>query len=318
MTRPFDVSVVIRTYTEARWNFLVTALTSLQFQSMTPGEIIVVVDHNPDLFARVQKYFPQVLAVENHAARGSSGAWNSGVAAAKGDIIAFLDDDAIASPDWLECLMAGYDHPRVVGVGGTIAPMWLDGQPAWFPGEFNWVVGCTYLGLPQTVAPVRNLIGCNMSFRRQVFDVIGRFRDGIGHVGGRPIGGDETEFCIRIRQRWPDKVLLYKPDAKVYHQIPKSRASWNYFRWRCYLEGRSKALVSGFVGPEDGLASEWVYTARTLPHGVQRSIVYALRHRNIAGFGRAGAIIAGLAITTAGFLIGSVARLWTPRIGWLQ
>ena len=78
--------------------------------------------------------------------RGISGARNSGIAAARGAIIAFLDDDAIAAPDWLEQLLAGYSSPNVLGVGGAIEPQWQGGRPRWFPPEFDWVVGCTYLG----------------------------------------------------------------------------------------------------------------------------------------------------------------------------
>jgi glycosyltransferase involved in cell wall biosynthesis len=303
-----DISVIICAYTEARWDDLVTAVESVQGQSVPPGEIIIVIDHNPGLLERVRAHIPGVVVVENRESRGLSGARNSGIAVAQGEVIAFLDEDAVAAPDWLEQLSAGYKDPLVLGVGGAIEPMWLDGRPNWFPEEFNWVVGCTYRGMPWTTAPVRNLIGCNMSFRRRVFEAISGFRSGIGRVGIRPVGCEETEFCIRAGQRWPQGVLLYEPRARVHHRVPTSRARWSYFRSRCYAEGLSKALVSRFVGARDGLASERTYTWRTLPHGVIRGLIDTLLRRDPAGLARAAAIIAGLAVTTAGYLAGTVSE----------
>jgi len=308
-----DVSVIICAYTEARWDELVAAIESVQQQKTPPREIIVVIDHNPGLLERVRAHMSGVVAVKNGEPRGLSGARKSGIAAAQGQVIAFLDDDAVAEPDWLEQLVAGYDDPRVLGVGGMIEPLWLDGRPDWFPEEFDWVVGCTYRGMPQMTTPVRNLIGCNMSFRQTVFEAIGGFRCGIGRVGTRPVGCEETELCIRARQRWPESVLLYEPRARVHHRVPANRACWSYFRSRCYAEGLSKALVSQFVGTEDGLASEWTYTLRTLPQGIVRGLADTLLRRDPMGMMRAGAIAAGLAITTAGYLMGTASRWFRVR-----
>jgi GT2 family glycosyltransferase len=266
----------------------------------------VVVDHNSALLERVCAGLPDVIAVKNEEEHGLSGARNSGLAVAQGDIIAFLDDDAIAAPNWLEELTHDYRDPQVVGIGGAILPIWMHHQPAWFPEEFNWVVGCSYRGLPSATVKVRNLIGCNMSFRREVFDAVGGFRSGIGRVDTRPVGCEETELCIRVRQLWPDRLLLYKPTARVFHHVPSNRASWRYFFARCYGEGIAKAAVSRYIGVKDGLESEWKYSLQTLPTGVARGIAEAALERNPAGLARAGAIVAGLAVTTTGYLVGNV------------
>ncbi len=317
MTAPtLDFSVVICAYTEDRWDDLVAAVQSVQHQTAAPREVILAVDHNPALRDRARALLGEVVVTENAEARGLSGARNSGVALARGAVIAFLDDDAIAAPDWLARLRQGYARQDVMGVGGMISPIWSGGRPGWFPEEFLWVVGCTYRGMPQTASPVRNLLGANMSFRREIFDALGGFRTGIGRVGTRPVGCEETELCIRARQRWPQRVLLYEPAAQVLHRVPATRTQWRYFRSRCFAEGLSKALVTRHVGAADGLASEWAHTLRVLPRGVAVAMGEAALRREVSALGRAGAITAGLAAATAGYLTTSLtARLVKTREG---
>jgi glycosyltransferase involved in cell wall biosynthesis len=301
-----SVSVVLCTYTEDRWDELVSAVESVQRQTISPHEIIVVIDHNPDLLALAQCILPEVVIVENREQRGLSGARNSGIAVATGEVVAFIDDDAIAAPNWLMQLTKGYQDARVLGAGGAIIPMWLGGAPRWFPEEFLWVVGCTYLGLPRTSSPVRNMIGCNMSFRREVLETIGGFRHEVGRVGTHPLGCEETELCIRVMQCWIQGILLYEPESRVYHRVPPSRSSWRYFRQRCYAEGLSKAQVVRLVGSKSWLTRELRYSTWTLPQGIARGLADGFFRLRPAGLARAGSIAAGLAITTAGYLRGSV------------
>src|SRR5712691_10586334 len=138
------ISVIICAYTEDRWNDLVAAVGSVQRQTLPPDEIIVVIDHNPSLLERAREHLASVVVVENTEARGLSGARNSGIAVAQSRIVAFLDDDAIATPDWLMLLSEGFIDPQVLGTGGPVTPLWLERVPAWLPEEFYWVVGCTY------------------------------------------------------------------------------------------------------------------------------------------------------------------------------
>jgi len=303
-----DVSVVICAYTEERWDDLVAAVESIQQQSIPVREIIVVVDNNHRLLDRVRTYIPGVTAIENCKPRGLSGAKNSGLAIAQGALIAFLDDDATAEPDWLAQLCHCCEDSQVLGAGGTVEPHWLSEHPAWFPEEFYWVVGCTYQSLPERPIMVRNPYGGCTCFRREVFEVVGGFRDGIGRVGTRPMGCEETELCIRAHQYWPQKFFLYNPQARIHHRISAYRTSWRYFRSRCYAEGLSKAVVTRYAGAKDSLASERAYTLRTLPRGVLRNMKNSIFHRDLTGFQRAGAIIAGLIITTIGYLVGTFSR----------
>ena len=300
-----SISVVICAYTEARWNELTAAVRSVEEQTNSARETIVVIDHNDLLLARARAAFTDAVVIENAERQGLSGARNSGVAIATGDVVAFLDDDATAERDWLAHLAAPYSDPDVLGVGGEILPAWQVGKPAFFPTEFYWVVGCTYTGLPDERAEIRNMIGANMSVRRDVLNETGGFSDVIGRVGTRPVGCEETELCIRAKRGRPQGRFIYEPAATVHHLVPKARSGWRYFLNRCWAEGLSKAVVSRLAGAQDGLSSERAHVLRTLPRGVWHGLVDA-RHGDRSGLARAAAIVVGLAVTTGGYVFGMV------------
>ena len=141
------VSVIVCAYTELRWDDMLYAVDSLRAQTHPASEIILVIDHNSTLYERAQVQFPDLTVVTNTEKRGLSGARNSGIAVAHGDIIAFMDEDAVADSEWLKHLDAGFLDPKVIGVGGAIIPWWIAKQPAWFPEEFNCLPGCTIRSL---------------------------------------------------------------------------------------------------------------------------------------------------------------------------
>jgi len=299
-----DVSVVICTASSERWRDLIEAVESVRAQTGGSAELILVVDHNTELAERARLRWPDVAVVENPLEQGVSNARNAGIEHARGEVIAFLDDDAVASAGWLEALTRSYDSSAVLGVGGRIDPIWACGRPGWFPDEFGWVVGCSYTGLPEHRAPVRNLIGANMSFRREVFEAVGGFDSRIGRRGSLPIGCDETEFCIRAGRRWPGRHVIYEPAAAVGHHVTAKRGSWRYFVSRCYAEGRSKAVVAQLVGSQSALSTELRYATHVLPSGIAAGVRDALVDADEDSVGRAAAIVVGLGCTALGFVAG--------------
>ena len=299
-----NVSVVVCAFDLGRWPLTVDAVGSVLAQDTPVEEVIFVVDHNAELLDRARQFWPDppVRVVASTGGPGLSSARNTGVALATGDIVAFLDDDAVAEPTWIGRLLAAYSDPDVVACGGAVAPT-LDGdRPAWWPVEFDWIVGCSYTGLPTERADVRNVIGANMSVRRQAVVDAGGFPEGIGRVGRRPVGCEETDLLIRVGQRRPESRVVYEPAAVVHHFVPKARLSWRYFRSRCLAEGLSKALVAGRVGSQRALASERVYALKVLPKGMIRGV------REGAPL-RAMAIATGLVLTSAGYVGGRLARV---------
>jgi GT2 family glycosyltransferase len=303
MQKASSISVIICAHTEERWNDLVEAVASVDQQALPPGEIIVVVDHNPRLLKRVQENMPNVVAVENKETRGLSGARNSGIAVALNSIIAFLDDDAVAMPEWLSLFSEAFTDRSMLGTGGAVLPLWEENKPTWLPEEFYWVIGCSYRGMPQTIAPIRNFIGANMALRRIVFDTIGGFRDEFARVGKSLNTCDETELCIRAHKHWPESTILYQPRAYVFHRVPKKRTSWRYFCSRCYAEGQSKAVVTRYVGVKDGLASERAYILLTLLQGVKHALADVLFRHDRTGFIHASTMVIGLALTCSGYMV---------------
>ncbi|MEU6962228.1 glycosyltransferase family 2 protein [Streptomyces chrestomyceticus] len=313
------VSVVVCAYTEDRWDDILAAVASVHGQSHPAHELLLVVDHNPALLDRLRERFASpgpagpVRVLANAGPRGLSAGRNTGVAESTGEVIAFLDDDAVAERDWLLHFAEGYADPRVLAVGGRTEPVWASGRrPAWFPEEFDWVVGCAYRGLfpdgtggPHTVR-VRNVLGGNASFRREAFEIAGGFATGIGRdAGKRPLGCEETELCIRLARAVPDAVLLVDDRSVIHHRVPPGRERFAYFRSRTYAEGLSKALVTRSVGAREGLSTERRYATRVLPAGVARGVRDALLRRP-GGAGRAGAIVAGVSATAFGYALGSL------------
>ena len=300
------ISVVVCTYHERRFDELRAACASVAAQLAAQDELIVVVDHNPELLARVVREVPGVHAVASAGPRGLSGARNTGVRLSHCPIVAFLDDDATAADGWLDRVRTGFADPVVQVVGTEVAPRWAGGRPpAWFPAEFGWVVGCGYRGLPTEPAPVRNPIGASMAIRRAAFAEVGGFSEVVGRIGALPVGCEETEFCIRLARRHP-RAVVFDPRTRVDHLVPADRQRLRYFLSRCYHEGRSKRAVAAMTGAGDALAAERRYVRVVLPLGVARGLAGALREPS--GLLRAGAILTGLTVTVLGYLAGTSVR----------
>jgi GT2 family glycosyltransferase len=307
-----DVSVVIPCYTEQRWDQLVAAVASARTQLPAPVETVVVVDHNEALAARLRREVPDVTVLSNAYQRGVSGTRNTGVFHTTTPIVALLDDDARARPDWLSRLVEPFSDPAVVGTGGAISPVWDRPRPSWFPDEFLWTVASSYTGMPTTTAPVRNVWSANMAVRRASFDVVGGFRVGFGKVGDRS-RPEDTELCLRMSAatggRW-----MYVPGAQVDHPVPIPRTTKRYFVTRCYHEGRGKVEMARLNPGQENLGSERDYLRRTLPRAVRRGVTDTLRGRGLANTAKAAAVITGVAAAAVGGIVetAKVRRKPTP------
>lgn len=303
------VSVVICAYTAERLKDIHEAVDSVLAQTLKPHEVIVAVDHNEDLFHRLRSSLPgEVSVVLNRTVRGLSETRNAGIRHSTGDIVAFIDDDAVAADTWLEHLTAHFSRPEVAGVGGRAVPHWSDGKrPNWFPEELDWIVGCTYKGLPLNGNECRNMIGCNMSFRRDCLQLAGLFSSEVGRIGRVQGVGEEAEICLRVKQVMPGKVILYEPQATIYHKVPAWRVGLKYLIQRSYNEGFYKTIVKRLSGNHSGpvLSTEGAYLSYLL-----RTAIPARLRRFYQPYAipQAGAILLSTSATVTGYLWGSIRR----------
>lgn len=299
-TRPDPgVAILICCYTLDRLTQLVAGIDAARAQLHSGDEVIVVVDHNPDLERELHTRYPAgITVVANDHGRGLSGARNTGVAAATAEIAVFLDDDAVLRPGALDAARAAFADASVVAVGGAVFAKWESGQPpAWFPEEFGWVVGCDYRGLAADGAEIRNPIGAAMAVRRAELEKIGGFSDRLGRVGTVPAGCEETLMGIELRQQFPGSRIVRVTGFAVDHTVPDSRATLRYFTSRCRHEGRSKAVLSGMVGADAGLSAERSFVIRTLSTGVLRYLRQSVSGQGLAALSRILVLILGLAVT---------------------
>ena len=184
LDREKGISVVISTYSKSMKDNVLDCIASLQKQTLSPNEILLVLDNDPELIHFFKSLIPPEVKLLSSGRFGLSNARNSGVKYSKSEVVAFIDDDAVADKNWLRNMFKNYSDPLVVGVGGLVVPLWPDGkQFEWFPEDLNWIIGCSYKGQSSHREYIRNPIGCNMSFRKTVFDNVGYFRVDIGRYG---------------------------------------------------------------------------------------------------------------------------------------
>jgi glycosyltransferase involved in cell wall biosynthesis len=317
-----EASVVICAHTLDRWDDLKRAVESVRNQSTPAREILVVIDNNEALRERATREISGVIVLANAREAGLSGGRMTGADRAMAPVICFLDDDAEADPRWLEELLGAYRDPAAIGAGGPVEPAWRVPPPSWFPDEFRWVVGCTYAGMHVNNGRIRNPIGANMSVRADVLRNAGGFASALGRrklgfsVSGRATFGnkaescEETEFCIRAARLHPGGYFAYRPGARVHHVVPAQRMTWRYFVHRCLIEGNAKAVLTSLSGSSDGLGSEGRYVREVLPRAVANDLRAVLRGQAGAAR-RAGAIVAGLALTAFAYVrtrLGEVAE----------
>jgi glycosyltransferase involved in cell wall biosynthesis len=301
------VSVVIATFSMKRWDDLRAAVASVQAQTVPVLETIVVIDHHPELLTKARNELPDVTVLPARGGRGASVARNTGVAASHGELVAFLDDDAVAAPRCLEALLCHFSDAGVVGVGGRLDPLWATSRPRWFPPEFDWTVGASYLGMPTSAEPVRNVWSNNMAIRRQAFDLVGGFRDDFGKVGARS-RPEDTDLCLRAAGRHGGGTWIYEPAGTAGHRVPAQRATLRYFAYRCFNEGWGKAALASLNGMGESISSEREYTRRVLPTALTRGLREALRG-DVSGGLRSLAIAAGFTAVMIGFLVGHLTLL---------
>jgi cellulose synthase/poly-beta-1,6-N-acetylglucosamine synthase-like glycosyltransferase len=317
-----SVAVAIPAFTMDRWELMVRAVESVRAQTVRVDEIILTIDNNSELLERAQTEWrgssdPAVVVIPNrhtvnarrlaiheaaHGSRrrfGAGSARNTAAEAISADVIAFMDDDARAEPDWIERLLEVFASPSVVAVGGPPIPDYETERPSWYPGNFDWVFGCAYDGLPTSIQPLRHLIGANMAVRRSAFEAVG------GFVGS---DFDDLNLCMRLIERFGVESLVYTPFALVHHYVTAERVTWRYFWRRCYFVNREKVRVYERMGSAANLVAERQFVLHALTKQT-RATLRALAGADTSALRVLGAMIVGIGLAGLGHARGHVDRL---------
>lgn len=297
--RSSSVSVVVCTHTVARRPLLEQLIETIAAGSVQPVEVVVIVDRNRSLFDTLAGLtWPVPLRVLQSPGSGLSAARNAGWQSVTSPLVAFIDDDAVATPGWLAELVDAVDRHGADVVGGAIEPHWTGDAPAWYSPFLGWVVGCSYEGLPREPARVRNVIGCNMLFRRELLERLGGFDTTLGRTNNGLAGCEETELCIRANRAGAAVVLI--PGAGVSQILDADRRRFRYALRRGWDEGRSKGMLVALHGQV--LATESTY-ARALLRQTIRWVGTGFARRRGTDLLRAAALVAVLSSTTASYLL---------------
>jgi GT2 family glycosyltransferase len=297
------VDVVICAYTHERWELLCRAVRSVQQQTRPPSAILVCVDHNDSLFDRClqrwpdegQPEVPRVKVLRNRYPGRLGSARNTALEQVRSEFTAFLDDDAEAETTWLAALMRVYEDTDAVAVGGAPMPRFETCRPGWFPPEFDWVFGCHYRGLPSRRQPIAHLIGASMSVRTDALRSVGGFHSDLH---------DDMDLSHRIAASFGASSVVYEPEARISHFVPRERVTWRYFWRRCYTVNRSKVRALADMGYAGNLSAELRF-GRLMVAAVARDVARGARGDTDA-VAQAAAIVAGLGVAGIGHLRGSL------------
>jgi glycosyltransferase involved in cell wall biosynthesis len=220
------LSIIISIYSMNRYHDLLDLLCAIKIQTTECFECIIVVDENETLFEMINEFLLSkdikcAITVYNSKNRGLSYSRNVGVEHARGEIVGFIDDDAIPFPKWAESIIETFDDKTIGAVAGEIIPLWEYEEMSWFPKVLYWMISCSYRSNPGTKVETDRGFGTNMAFRKDLVNSIGGFDVSLGIDGKKWIGGEDTLMFLKIKSL--GKKVVFDPNAIVYHKITANR-----------------------------------------------------------------------------------------------
>ncbi|MEA5469538.1 glycosyltransferase family 2 protein [Spirulina sp. 06S082] len=239
-----SISAIICTYN--RDTYVGAAIDSILAQDLPEFEVILVDNCSTDRTKAIAqerlsdprfKYFYE-------SQLGLSAARNRGFKEAKGDILVYLDDDAVASPGWLRAIYQAYKNNEKLAIaGGKTTLIWPPNtpRPNWLSRDASGVLGLYDLGdAPLSITrPDRSPIGANYSIRRDILEAIGGFNVNLGRVGKNLVSNEELFMTEQVlKQGW---MVMYLPDAAAGHNVIPERITPNWFLKRSWGQGISES-----------------------------------------------------------------------------
>ena len=241
------ISAIICTHNRA--GYLSKALQSLVNQSLPKEQFEILVVDNKSTDNTRQVVCEEFAFVPNlryfyEPIIGLSQARNTGWCNASGEYVAYLDDDAIACPQWLEKILDAFSKvvPQPGGVGGKVEPIWEVPRPDWLPDPLlPYLTIVDWSEVPTTLDDWRYIAGANMAYPKLLLEAIGGFQAELGRQGNQLQSSDE--ICVRDWIRSRGYKIYYDPEIAVKHHVPASRLTQVWFIQRLYWQGISDAYL---------------------------------------------------------------------------
>lgn len=244
-----EISIIICTFNRAK--SLERTLESIREMAIPQNMVweLIIVDNNSRDKTReiVEKFrvrtdMDVVYVFEEK--KGLSNARNSGVRKARGEVIAFTDDDVIVDKHWLANMVKAFDDTNAVCIGGKILPLWERTPPKWLTKDLHGYLALLDLG--DEYLKITNhyrLFGANMAVKTDLFEKYGCFNGALGRTSSKLYGGEETEFIRTLIDN--EENVYYAPYAVVYHCISEERMKKSYFKRWAYDNGELRGIILG-------------------------------------------------------------------------
>jgi glucosyl-dolichyl phosphate glucuronosyltransferase len=284
------VSIITSCYTSERLKDIKQLIDSIASQTNQNFEALIVAERSIELKDTIANYIQEkgylhIKVLFNTGPHGISAARNLAISQAEGDILAFVDDDAVVDYQWVNAIIKSFEGDEsIVGVTGPIKPLWEKLSMVWFPPEFYWIFSCTSND-PAEKIEVRNGYGTNLSFDRRAFIKCGLFDPelgvkGRGKKGWQEPGAEETELSIRITKS-TGKRIIFNPDVRVEHRVYSYRISNKFISKRAFWEGYAKSLLKSKLRKSGEnnkvLSTEYNLLKRILFHRIPNDFILLFR-----------------------------------------
>ncbi len=288
-----------------RYDDFSEAAESVRAQTYDAVELVLVVDGNEAVAKQVRADFPddEIVIHNNSENRGVSYSRTKGAELATGDVVAFIDDDAIADPQWVEALVRAYEETDALAVGGKMTGLWLAGRPWFLPEEFDWLVGVTHRGFATQQQEVRNTFESNISFRRDVFLELGGFNPELGPKADEYRNAEGSEIGSKLRAEY-DRGVVYVPDAVVQHKVFEYRTQFLWLAERAFKQGISKQLMD--QGTE---SEEFGFLYKLFVEHLPRRIRTLVHNPSVAGGGQILMLLVFTGLVGGGYCYSAIQSL---------
>jgi glycosyltransferase involved in cell wall biosynthesis len=243
------LSIIVCTY--QRYASLQRTIESLMPQILASPDVeLLIIDNSADQ-AAAKSFGARYHAISHiryilEPKPGLSNARNVGCQAAKGEYVAYLDDDVIVGAGWARAILSAFAEagPQAGVVGGRVRLAWPAPRPKWMHDNMLGYLGLCELGDKlRALRKGENLVGCNIAYRRQCLIDVGGFSIALGRNGdaGNLLSNEELEVARLITNVGSKQ--FYAPEAVVEHVIDESRLTKTWFRRRFAWQAVSDAMA---------------------------------------------------------------------------